>query len=92
MTEDNEQQLGLLVVTHMGTALPAFQKYLVSRLQALYNKDFTVENSKREGYNFVSIHYHWYNRYSERVSLSCYFDQILIFLSVGQRCSNWGSS
>jgi hypothetical protein len=69
LTEDIKGKLGVLLVTHLGSALPIFKKYLVTRLQALYNKDFTVDISERDGYYFVSIHYHWYNRYAEKVSL-----------------------
>jgi hypothetical protein len=33
----------------------------------MYGKDLQYDRSKRPGYNFTAIHYHWYNRFAEQV-------------------------
>jgi hypothetical protein len=65
--EDKKGQLAALVISHINTALPEFWEKFTARIIALYGKEFFDEVSKRVGYDYLAIHYHWYNRYAEWV-------------------------
>jgi len=48
-------------------SLPEFWEYFSTRIKALYGKEIFEDFSRRGGYDYLAIHYHWYNRYAERV-------------------------
>jgi len=66
---DKNNTFRALVVSHMKQTIPQFWDSFMTRIMALYGKNFVAENSDRPGYDFMAIHYHWYNRYAESVSL-----------------------
>jgi hypothetical protein len=65
---DHHKALLFMLSTHLTQALPEKMALLLSELQALFPGELSYENSKREGYEFLALHFSWYNRYSESVS------------------------
>ena len=68
LIQDEENKLGALLITHMPYTIPHFFNDFTTRIKLQYAKEFTADKSDRGGYNFLAIHYHWYNRYAEKVS------------------------
>jgi hypothetical protein len=68
MFQDQENKLGALLITHMPDTIPDFWKNFTARIQAHFIKEFREDCSNRDKYDFLAIHYHWYNRYAEKVS------------------------
>jgi hypothetical protein len=71
MFQDQEKKLGALLITHMPSTIPYFWEDFTARIKALFAQEFTEDHSDRSKYNFLAIHYHWYNRYAEKVSALC---------------------
>ena len=69
MLRDSEKKLGALLVTHMPDAIPHFSNDFTTRIKLQYAKEFKADKSDRKDYGFLAIHYQWYNRYAEKVSL-----------------------
>jgi hypothetical protein len=65
--EDKDAQLAALIISHMTQSIPLFWQYFRIRIQALYGRELFHDFSDRQGYDYLAIHYHWYNRYAERV-------------------------
>ena len=65
--EDKGGQLAALIISHLIMSLPEFWEYFSTRIKALYGKEIFEDFSRHRGYNYLAIHYHWYNRYAERV-------------------------
>jgi hypothetical protein len=65
--EDKAGQLAALIITHLPKFLPEFWKIFYTRIKALYGDELLEDFSRRLGYDYLAIHYHWYNRYAERV-------------------------
>ena len=63
-------------MTHMPKTIPEGWKNFVTRIMALYAHGFVEDDSRREDYDFLAIHYHWYNRYAEDVSEFSFFFQL----------------
>jgi len=58
----------------MRDTIPDTCKDLSEFMSVLFAADFNVDESERDGYDgFVSIHCHFYNRFSERVSAESHF-------------------
>ena len=72
---DDSNAFKALVVSHMSKTIAEFWKTFVTRITALYGEKFVVDSSDRPGYDYMAIHYHYYNRYGGRVRF--------IFLFVG---------
>jgi hypothetical protein len=68
--EDKDGQLAALVISHLRMSLPEFWEYFCTRIKALYGEEICRDFSRRGGYDYLAIHYHWYNRYAERVRQS----------------------
>ena len=66
--QDEDKKLAMLVMTHMLQRIPTFWQYFNTRIEALYGKEFHPDKSDRKDYDYLAIHYHWYNRYAEDVS------------------------
>lgn len=72
MLQDDHNKLAALVISHLRQNMPDFWIKFCARLRALYSKDMYWDQSKRLGYDYLAIHYHWYNRYAELVSYLIY--------------------
>jgi hypothetical protein len=66
LIQDEQKNLGALVISHMPQSI--FWADFTSRIQMQFKKEFFKDYSDRKGYDFLAIHYHWYNRYAEKVS------------------------
>lgn len=55
--------------THLPDALPEKMALLQSELQTLFAGELYEEDSRRDGYEFLALHFSWYNRYSESVGI-----------------------
>jgi len=67
--QDQKGKLGALLITHMPDTIPHFFNDFTTRIKLQYAKEFAADKSDRNGYDFLAIHYQWYNRYAEKVSL-----------------------
>jgi hypothetical protein len=65
---DQEDTLAALVMTHMTQRIPTFWQHFCTRIETLYSQEFHADTSNRQDYDYLAIHYHWYNRYAEDVS------------------------
>jgi len=68
MLQDKEENFLSLLITHMPDTVPNFWRVFLDRIKLQYPKEFTKDRSDRSGYGFLSLHYHWYNRFAEKVS------------------------
>jgi len=68
LLQDKEEKFLSLLITHMPDTVPNFWRDFTTRIKLQYGKEFTKDNSDRSGYDFLSLHYHWYNRFAEKVS------------------------
>ena len=73
--EDKNNGLAALVVSHMTAA--DFWTYFCVRIKALYGHEMHHDESKRVGYDYIAVHYHWYNRYAEQVRYNTKKDILL---------------
>jgi hypothetical protein len=92
MLQDADDKLAALVISHMTQTIPYFWSYFCARIEALYNKEIRYDWSKRCGYDFVAIHYHWYNRYAEMVSQNGFKLGCLLTKQSGEKCTDRGPS
>jgi hypothetical protein len=65
---DADDNLAALVITHLIHNMPDFWNKFKARMKVLYSRDMLYDRSRRIGYDYVAIHYHWYNRYAELAS------------------------
>lgn len=65
--EDKNGKLAALLITHLTKSLPDFWKTFFIRMHALYGDELFSTTSDQRGYDYLAIHYHWYNRYAEKV-------------------------
>ena len=65
---DTKDKFLALLLTHMPTCIPQAFETLSNRLLAHFHNEIWDENSNRPKYNYLAIHYHWWNRYAEQVS------------------------
>jgi hypothetical protein len=70
---DQEGSFAGILWTHMPETIPDTCEDLTDFMSVLFGPDFGVDESKRDGYGFVSIHCHFYNRFSESVSAESHF-------------------
>ncbi|KAG6875516.1 hypothetical protein C0993_008854, partial [Termitomyces sp. T159_Od127] len=64
--QDGESNLVGILLTHMSTSIPQCNESVINILKALFPQELHEDSSKRPGYNFLSMHYSWYNRYAEK--------------------------
>jgi hypothetical protein len=53
----------------MTQTIPQYWSNFLTRIKALYGNEFFQDKSNRDDYDYLAIHYHWYNRYAESVRL-----------------------
>ncbi|KAG6914250.1 hypothetical protein DXG01_001456 [Tephrocybe rancida] len=66
MLQDAEANFAGLLLTHMPLILPGCNKDLLERINALMPGELHYESSMRDLYSFLSLHFSWYNCYSEK--------------------------
>jgi hypothetical protein len=70
LLQDQKEKLLALFITHMPSTIPKFFQDFNTRVKIHFAKEFTRDQSDRSNYDFLAIHYHWYNRYAEKVRVS----------------------
>jgi len=67
---DTKEELLAMLLTHMPISIPQAFETMSQRLLAHFHNEVWDQKSNRAKYNYLAIHYHWYNRYTEHVSNS----------------------
>ncbi|KAG6825842.1 hypothetical protein H0H92_002228 [Tricholoma furcatifolium] len=57
---------GGLLITDFPNQYPKFNTSLITAIQALFPGEFREDDSDRDDYSFLSCHYSYYNRFSEK--------------------------
>ncbi|KAG6819293.1 hypothetical protein H0H93_013295 [Arthromyces matolae] len=65
LLDANDKFAGLLI-THMLSMFPNYNNEIIDYLSAVFPNEFRHDDSQREHYKFLSLHYSWYSRYAEK--------------------------